>query len=213
MRGTSPELEGRAEQKKAHGTEFKRPAGILFFCPKPLFRPPQQWQLHWRQGAHPGRGHAPPGTHGSGHPQGGGRAPARRHGAISPAKITKIRTRIRILRIGSERKLRRASVRAGEKRPGGATGAGEYQQAGHRNMGQKILPGHVLTPHPPPARGGNRHRQWGRLPIRTLNQNLSIFGQQHSHINQPITHCQGKYFKQIRTCAAAGYTAVAKSGA
>ena len=34
MRGTSPELEGRAEQKKAHGTEFKRPAGILFFCPK-----------------------------------------------------------------------------------------------------------------------------------------------------------------------------------
>ena len=63
MRGTSPELEGRAEQKKAHGTEFKRPAGILFFCPKPLLRPPQQslqWQLHWRQGAHPGRGHAPP---------------------------------------------------------------------------------------------------------------------------------------------------------
>ena len=110
----------------------------------------QQWQLHWRQGAHPGHGHAPPGAHGTRHPQGGGRAPARRHGAISPAKITKIRTRIRILRIGSERKLRRASVRAGQKRPGGATGAGEYQQAGHRNMGQKILPGHVLPPHPPP---------------------------------------------------------------
>ena len=125
----------------------------------------QQWRLHWRQGAHPGHGHAPPGAHGTRHPQGGGRAPARRHGAISPAKITKIRTRIRILRIGSERKLRRASVRAGQKRPGGATGAGEYQQAGHRNMGQKILPGHVLTPHPPPlVAPGLGRKLRGRVP-------------------------------------------------
>ena len=87
-----------------------------FFLPKTTV-PPFFNNGNFAGGRAPTRavGTPPPGAHGTRHPQGGGRAPARRHGAISPAKIIKIRTRIRILRIGSERKFRRARVRASQK--------------------------------------------------------------------------------------------------
>ena len=114
------------------------------FCPNSAdsaqISPPQQWQLHWRQGAHPGRGHAPPGAHGTRHPQGGGRAPARRHGAICPAKITKIRTGSESSESDQNENCDAHAYAQAKNVPGAPPGRGSTSRLATPTWGKKICP-------------------------------------------------------------------------